>query len=666
MVPQSLLISARAIAAARRGQAIRHLIFYWGFFCLTLSSALAQNINPEAQRLFRQADTSADPNQKIRLLESAVRLSPQYIEARLELAKTLIQSQQFRRAIFQLDTVLSTNSKNAEAWFYKAHAHAELGENNTARKSFAQALVIYLELGKSQFASKSFDAALQSFQQGITSAISTQDNPRQAEAWFGKGRAHEAQGDTANAARSYRQCLSVQPDFKAARSALSNLENQTKLQARASVDSAKVVPKFDKLDSTTISGKTPATTSKEDKLALRQSREQTPPPKPFAPEEKKAQRPDSIPAETLSIKVKPPDSLKNNQPQISVSEKLWQILWVRWAIIISITALFAVFFILLYRNYKRSTKSEAEKPSKPVLIETEFLRQKLPRYRIERRLGEGGQANVYKALDLKLGRKVALKTIRFEPAMPREEIEERKIRFIEEAKKIAQLNQPNIVGIFDYEKIDEVLLYMAMEFVEGFSVQQMIRQKSRLALDEAVDIIAQSCRALDHAHRNGIIHRDIKPSNIMVNIEGVVKVVDFGIAKMLDSTKSQVNTMTGMLVGTPSYMSPEQIEAGTTPKRNQDDPSGKLDGRTDIFSLGIVFYEMLAGENPFAATAGNSYRKVLQNILTEDPLKLSLKRPEVTPRLETIVETMLAKNPAQRFQTAKEIIEALKPLGATV
>jgi|GEM_PF-638984 len=612
MDPKYIFSAKRSIASARRRQAILYAFFGVGLFCLTLGSAFAQTINPNAQQLFEQAGATTELNQKIRLLESALQLSPQYIDARVELAKTLIELQQFRRAISQLDTVLSKDLKNAEAWFYKGRAYAGLTEYNTAIRSFKQAISFkkdlpefYIELGKAQLATQSFDEALQSFQQGLALAISKKDSNTQAEAWYWKGRAHEAKGDTTNAAKSYRQSLLSQPDFKEARISLANLENQTKFQAKSPVDSAKAVPKPEKLDTAAVTlAQKPVAGGVEKKLEPRKSLEQTQPPKSLTPTERGGQKPDSILAESLPSVTKPENGLQSNQPKIKVLEKFWQTSSVKWIAASSIIMLIAALFYFFYRNNKRPVISKVETPKKPVLIETDFLRQKLPRYRIEQRLGEGGMANVYKAFDRDLERWVALKVIRFESTMRNDAIKERISRFIEEAKKTAQFNQENIVRVFDKGDIDGVLLYMIMEFVEGFTVQQMLAKEKPLLIDEAVHIVMATCKALEYAHKRGIIHRDIKPSNIMVNIEGIVKVVDFGIAKILSSDKAKASlTLPGFLVGTPSYMSPEQLSAEA------------LNGRSDIFSLGIVFYEMLAGKHPFIALGFNRVKITKLSVL---------------------------------------------------
>jgi serine/threonine-protein kinase len=256
---------------------------------------------------------------------------------------------------------------------------------------------------------------------------------------------------------------------------------------------------------------------------------------------------------------------------------------------------------------------------------------------------------VYKAYDLKLERHVALKVIHLETAIDQEEREERIARFRREARAIAKLNHPNIVSLYDYDEISG-MLYMTMEYVDGPSIEQMLKEKKQVAVHEAAQIIRQACMALAYAHRNGTIHRDIKPSNIMLNNEDIVKVVDFGVAKILAAVETKFHTLAGMRLGSPSYMSPEQIEAKD------------IDGRTDIYSLGTVFYEMLAGVKPFTMNEQNNLSPLFYAILHADPPKLTLAQPEVPFTIAAIVEKMLAKKPEQRYQNAGEIIEAFNSL----
>ncbi|MBX7169448.1 MAG: serine/threonine protein kinase [Pyrinomonadaceae bacterium] len=218
------------------------------------------------------------------------------------------------------------------------------------------------------------------------------------------------------------------------------------------------------------------------------------------------------------------------------------------------------------------------------LAESDLIGKLFGNYRIESLLGSGGMGEVYLASDEKLKRKVALKILPAEYVSSDERVK----RFQLEARAIAALNHPNIVTIYDvgtYEGIN----YIATEYIEGKTFRQLIEEG--LKLKEILNLIIQSCEALSAAHNAGIIHRDIKPENIIVRPDGYVKILDFGLAKLteidLNTMKSFSATAKGALIGTPAYMSPGQIT------------DGKIDHRTDLWSLGVVFYEMLTGVNPF-------------------------------------------------------------------
>src|SRR6478736_2339668 len=209
--------------------------------------------------------------------------------------------------------------------------------------------------------------------------------------------------------------------------------------------------------------------------------------------------------------------------------------------------------------------------------------QQLGRYELVSELGQGAMGVVYRAHDPVLDRIVAIKTINL--TLPKDELAEYEARFYQEARAAGGLNHPNIVTIYDIGKSDRVA-YMAMELLEGEELRSILSSHEPLPISEALDIGAQVAEGLQYAHERQIIHRDIKPANIMVLTDGLVKITDFGIARM---RTNEVKTMTGMILGSPKYMSPEQV-------------SGKrADVRSDIFSLGVVLYEMLTGTSPFVA-----------------------------------------------------------------
>jgi serine/threonine-protein kinase len=268
---------------------------------------------------------------------------------------------------------------------------------------------------------------------------------------------------------------------------------------------------------------------------------------------------------------------------------------------------------------------------------TRKLKQ-LGRYRIQAELGRGAMGVVYKALDPVLDRTVALKTIVLD-----EEAEEREdfhSRFFLEAKAAARLNHPALITIFDFGEEDG-LAYMAMELLNGKELSAHM-ESAPLPIREAVAIAEQVAEGLAYAHDSGVIHRDIKPGNIMLLPSGRIKIMDFGIARL---KVSDLKTQLGTRLGTPKYMSPEQSTGG------------KLDHRTDIFSLGIVLYEMLTGAKLFR---GDSLTNVLHNVATFEPPPPSRIKPEVTQLLDLVVKRAMEKKPADRYSSAWEMVDDLR------
>ncbi len=255
------------------------------------------------------------------------------------------------------------------------------------------------------------------------------------------------------------------------------------------------------------------------------------------------------------------------------------------------------------------------------------------RYRIERELGRGGMAKVFEGADTVLGRQVAVKILAPQFAEDEGFVQ----RFRREAQAAARLSNPNVVSVFD-TGTDGGVHYIVMEYVEGRTLADYLSGGGRIMPERAVEIGESVCGALSAAHAQGVIHRDIKPGNIMLTPSGQVKVADFGIARM--TTTAETIAQTAAVLGTASYLSPEQA---------QGQP---VDGRSDIYSLGCVLYEMVTGRPPFV---GDSPVAVASKQVLEQPVPPSKLNPDVTPELDAVILRALAKNPANRYQSAEEL-----------
>ena len=255
-------------------------------------------------------------------------------------------------------------------------------------------------------------------------------------------------------------------------------------------------------------------------------------------------------------------------------------------------------------------------------------------------LGEGGFAAVFRVRDTTLGHDVAVKVLDL-GLTPSPGLAE---RFVREARTSAGLEHPHIVPIYKVGGYKNEVLYIVMRCIDGPSLRQMLEQQHRLSLRDASRIARQAADALGYAHQRGIVHRDVKPDNILVDKTGHVLVTDFGIAKAAQEASVSQLTTEGMVVGTPHYMSPEQATGEA------------VDARSDIYSLGVVLYQMLAGEPPFD---GESAQSILMKQATVNPEPIRHLRSEVPTALAAVVDRTLAKDPAERFQTAEELSRAL-------
>ncbi len=266
--------------------------------------------------------------------------------------------------------------------------------------------------------------------------------------------------------------------------------------------------------------------------------------------------------------------------------------------------------------------------------------QRIGRYIIEKELAQGTTGKIYKTWDPKLDRVVVLKTVQYGISTSAAEIAALKDRIYREARAIAKLSHPNIVIVYDVDDQAD-FSYLVMEYLEGHDLKQVLEREHRLDCGRALEIVAQVCSAMEYAHRAGVFHRDVKPSNIMLLEQDEVKVMDFGIAKISNYLSL---TQTGRVLGTPSYMAPEQIEGQAT------------DGRADLFSLGIVLYELLVGRRPFMA---DSLAALAYKIVHKAHMPPSLENVELPLELDEVLNRALAKRPEERYQNATELREAV-------
>lgn len=260
------------------------------------------------------------------------------------------------------------------------------------------------------------------------------------------------------------------------------------------------------------------------------------------------------------------------------------------------------------------------------------------RYKVIEELGQGSMGIVYKAHDPNLDLVLAVKVLRPECLQGETLVK----RFLAEARVLGRLDHPNIVRVYNVDE-DHGTVYIAMEFLEGEGLNDLAKRR-RLSPEQVAELGATIAEALGYAHSKGIVHRDVKPGNILVRADGKPKITDFGIARIED-TAEHLRTQAGEVLGTPAYMSPEQVL------------SEPVDGRSDIFSLGIILYELCAGERPFR---GDSLGAVFQAITQATPVPLSERAPEIPPAMAEAVGRCLRRNPADRFQSGDELAAALR------
>jgi len=276
----------------------------------------------------------------------------------------------------------------------------------------------------------------------------------------------------------------------------------------------------------------------------------------------------------------------------------------------------------------------------------------LGRYQIVKVLGRGAMGVVYEGLDPRLARPVAIKTILKSHLLDQTLAQEYSSRFVREAQAAARLNHPNIVTVFDFGEQDDIA-YLVMEFIRGRELTSAFEAGERFALPDALRIMGELLDALGYAHAQGVVHRDVKPANVMIDATGRVKLTDFGVARLTEA--GQDRTTPGTMVGTPSYMSPEQIQGLA------------VGSRTDLFAAGIILYQFLTGQRPFA---GGGPFAIQKQIVQDDPVPPSERNPGLPVSFDRVVRRALAKAPENRYETAAsfaaELHAAMAPASASM
>jgi eukaryotic-like serine/threonine-protein kinase len=268
------------------------------------------------------------------------------------------------------------------------------------------------------------------------------------------------------------------------------------------------------------------------------------------------------------------------------------------------------------------------------------------KYLVKGELGRGGMGAVYLAEQPGLGREVAIKELILSPAADPTAL----MRFLQEARVMARTSHPNLVQVHDLEQIGDAN-YIVLEFVRGKSLRDLVNQ-GLMPMPQTFAVMHGVLQALDYAHRHAIVHRDMKPENVLLSDEGNVKVADFGIARLTDDTgEGGTATKTGTTVGTPQYMSPEQVA------------SSKVDGRSDLYSAGIMFYELVVGQPPFTASEADGPFTLMAKHVQAPPKPPSVLRPGLDLRLEEVILKSLSKRPEERYQTGQEFDEAMSRIG---
>jgi len=551
----------------------------------------------------------------------------------------------------------------ATAWYWKAWGHEALGDTSNALRSYDRALKYQPDFASASYAKKRLEAYpnLIYWYQAADSAAANEEWTESRDYFFRIVEIDSAFKDAQERLQQVNDRLRVEALLDSAfvlknegtsDSVFAMLRRARDLAPEKSTYIDSII---ENLQKETAKSKIAEGTHSSDEIAGQpektQTEDATPVVKTEPPSTEKSEATDSV-----SIGLTGRDSLSGENavetPGNFTSESQFSIpvLWIAVGTLISGTVVFALIF--LKRRSRSPTADLGRTWTAPVSWKGADIGSNpevLQRYRIEEEIGEGGMGKVYKAFDTKLERAVALKTIRLDQVRSSREAEERIDRFRREAKATASLNHPNIVNLYDYDERDGVF-FMTMEYVEGATLRHLLDRNKKFTIQEALHIIKQSCLALQYAHERELIHRDIKPSNIALSDEGLVKVLDFGIAKILSLTTTLDKTKTGLRLGSPLYMSPEQIEARP------------LDGRSDIYSLGVVLHEILTGQRPYGDIETDSMSGLFYAIMNRELSPIHESRGDIPVNIDELISKMTAKRPEDRFESVAVLLEKVSSI----
>jgi len=690
------------------------------FIVRTDIALIAQEDFAKATGLFLQARQSESVEKKIDLLRQAIEAAPSYAEAHLELGKTFIELSNFEEANKQLSMYSALRPMDAVGLYYRGIVSIELGDIKKALEYLELSIGYnpqnwntYNKLGEVFLNQNKMTEAKKYFQKSLEIKANNKV------ALFGLGRVYSYSGEVPEAIDAIQAALKIDPNFVEARTKLAELrklkkttdtskrEREKNKKKRVEQDSlskyianAKVALRENNLkktldilnkvssiqaDSEILNyvqllnqGITNLSITKWDSahFYFNEALSQFPKDTLALSGKHYALARFAMDSEDFQSAIRELEKVTNLDNQfidtnellvdlqkaiVSIAPFSYQNAILVGIMIFSISTGFIIFrknpaikekikiglntvinskaiesTLTLLENSKLTISKWTQLGESPV------ERNDANRYKILGELGVGGMGQVFRAWDRVLQRVVCLKTIRYETSIETQYKSNLEKRFLQEARATAKLNHPNIITIYDIQKIGDKI-NISMEYLDTQNLAATIEQEGAVKYKRACKIVLQACHGLEFAHKHGIIHRDIKPSNIMLLEDERIKILDFGLAKLFNSTLTQV----GQVLGTPSYMSPEQIKGLT------------VDHRTDIFCLGIVFYELVTGQRPFR---GETVEAVTAQILSVEPKTPSLLHSNVPKKIDRIIRKMLVKDVKNRYQKCEQIINDLESI----